>query len=91
MDVDLRVVRGAPDAEELAAVMAVLTLVARRRRADPAAAGGGRPGGGTPDGGTPDGGPRRAHWDRARGAGFRPCGSWRERDRTVTAFDPGGR
>ncbi|AWK11884.1 acyl-CoA carboxylase subunit epsilon [Streptomyces spongiicola] len=86
MDVDLRVVRGAPDAEELAAVMAVLTLVARRRRADPAAAGGG-----TPDGGTPDGGPRRAHWDRARGAGFRPCGSWRERDRTVTAFDPGGR
>ncbi|MEV0964039.1 MULTISPECIES: acyl-CoA carboxylase subunit epsilon [unclassified Streptomyces] len=81
MDVDLRIVRGAPDAEELAAVMAVLTLVAHRRRADPAAAGGG----------TPDGGPRRAHWDRAWGAGFQPCGSWRERDRMVTAFDPGGR
>ncbi|MHC5704653.1 acyl-CoA carboxylase subunit epsilon [Streptomyces sp. PKU-MA01144] len=81
MDVDLRIVRGAPDAEELAAVMAVLTAVAHRRGAAPAAAGGG----------TPDGRPRRAHWDRAWGTGFQPCGSWRERDRTVTAFDPGGR
>ncbi|MEV4919286.1 acyl-CoA carboxylase subunit epsilon [Streptomyces tirandamycinicus] len=82
MDVDLRIVSGAPDAEELAAVMAVLTAVAHRRGEAPAAA---------PGGGTPDGRPRRAHWDRAWGTGFQPCGSWRERDRTVTAFDPGGR
>ncbi|MEU2161075.1 acyl-CoA carboxylase subunit epsilon [Streptomyces chengbuensis] len=82
MDVDLRIVHGAPDAEELAAVMAVLTVVAHRRSTA-------RPGAG---GGTPDGGSRRrAHWDRAWGGGFQPCGSWRERDRTVTAFDPGSR
>lgn len=81
MYVDLRIVHGAPDAEELAAVMAVLTVVAHRRSTARAAAGGGEP----------DGGSRRAHWDRAWGGGFQPCGSWRERDRTVTAFDPGGR
>ncbi|MCZ7457296.1 acyl-CoA carboxylase subunit epsilon [Streptomyces sp. WMMC940] len=78
---ELRIVHGTPDAEELAAVMAVLTVVAHRRSTARAAAGGGEP----------DGGARRAHWDRAWGGGFQPCGSWRERDRTVTAFDPGGR
>ncbi|SDL78843.1 acyl-CoA carboxylase subunit epsilon [Streptomyces wuyuanensis] len=81
MDVDLRIVHGAPDAEELAAVMAVLTVVAHRRSTPRATAGGG----------APDGGSRRAHWDRAWGGGFQPSGSWRERDRTVTAFDPGSR
>lgn len=81
MDVDLRIVHGAPDAEELAAVMAVLTVLAHRRSTARTTAGGG----------APDGGSRRAHWDRAWGGGFQPSGSWRERDRTVTAFDPGSR
>ncbi|MCX4514856.1 acyl-CoA carboxylase subunit epsilon [Streptomyces sp. NBC_01619] len=77
MDVDLRIVHGAPDDEELAALMAVLTVLAHRRAAARATPGGGRP--------------RRAHWDRTWGGGFQPCGSWRERDRTVMSFDPGSR
>ncbi|MFD7230136.1 acyl-CoA carboxylase subunit epsilon, partial [Streptomyces sp. NPDC059881] len=36
MDVDLRIVHGAPDDEELAALMAVLTVLAHRRGAAPA-------------------------------------------------------
>ncbi|MFD7615024.1 acyl-CoA carboxylase subunit epsilon [Streptomyces sp. NPDC059828] len=76
-DVDIRIVHGTPDETELAALMAVLTLVAGHR-------------------GTAGTGARghlscRAHWDRTWGGGLHPCGSWRVRDRTVTAFDPGSR
>ncbi|WP_338673734.1 acyl-CoA carboxylase subunit epsilon [Streptomyces sp. SCSIO 30461] len=75
--VDVRIVRGTPDETELAALLAVLTMVAGHR-------------------GTARAGGRshlscRAHWDRAWGGGLHPCGSWRVRDRTVTAFDPGSR
>ncbi|MEU2159167.1 acyl-CoA carboxylase subunit epsilon [Streptomyces sp. NPDC019396] len=75
--VDVRIVHGSPDETELAALMAVLTLVA-----------GHRGGAGT---GARRHLPCRAHWDRAWGGGLHPCGSWRVRDRTVTAFDPGSR
>ncbi|MFD5424752.1 acyl-CoA carboxylase epsilon subunit [Streptomyces sp. NPDC127084] len=75
--VDVRIVRGTPDETELAALLAVLTAVAGHR-------------------GTARTGGRshlscRAHWDRAWGGGLHPCGSWRVRDRTVTAFDPDSR
>lgn len=71
----MKILRGAPDHTELAALMAVLTMVASHRETAQAVVVEPRP--------------RRAHWDRAWGGGFRPCGSWQVRDRTATAFDPG--
>ncbi|MFC5803355.1 acyl-CoA carboxylase subunit epsilon [Streptomyces formicae] len=78
MNCDIRIVHGDPDEDELAALMAVLGALASTRRSGPGAA-------------EPRARERRAHWDRAWGGGFAPCGSWRERDRSVAAFDPGSR
>ncbi|MGW1881413.1 acyl-CoA carboxylase subunit epsilon [Streptomyces sp. NPDC001970] len=73
----MRIVQGDPDDTELAALLAVITMVASRREAALAAECERRS--------------RRAHWDRAWGGGFQPSGSWRQRDRMLTAFDPGSR
>ncbi|MGW2560388.1 acyl-CoA carboxylase subunit epsilon [Streptomyces sp. NPDC001514] len=77
MECDLRIVHGNPDETELAALLAVLTVIASRREEDQAAASECRS--------------RRAHWDRAWVGGFQPSGSWRVRDRTLVAFEPGAR
>ncbi|MFE9257830.1 acyl-CoA carboxylase epsilon subunit [Streptomyces sp. NPDC006879] len=63
--VDVRIVRGRPDAEELAALLAVLSAVAVCHDDEGALPGERRP--------------RRAHWDRTHGGGFLPCASWRSR------------
>ncbi|MGW7368992.1 acyl-CoA carboxylase subunit epsilon [Streptomyces sp. NPDC054841] len=76
MSLDVRIMQGSPDHVELAALMAVLTALACR--SETAAAG-------------REARRRRAHWDRAWGGGFQPSGSWRVRDRTAMAFDPGSR
>ncbi|MER6999056.1 acyl-CoA carboxylase epsilon subunit [Streptomyces sp. NPDC000410] len=70
---DVRIVHGTPDHAELAALLAVLAL-ARHRAASHAAR---------------EARARRAHWDRAWGGAYQPCGSWRAK--AVTAFDPGVR
>ncbi|MFE7779005.1 acyl-CoA carboxylase subunit epsilon [Streptomyces sp. NPDC057445] len=76
MNCDVRIVHGDPDDIELAALMAVLSVVLRNREAAGAARGRRS---------------RRAQWDRAWGGFLHPSGSWRVRDRTVTGFDPGSR
>ncbi|MFD7441301.1 acyl-CoA carboxylase subunit epsilon [Streptomyces sp. NPDC059909] len=73
----MRIVHGKPDDTELAALLAVLTVIAFRREAALAAASERRT--------------RRAHWDRAWGGGFQPSTSWRVRDKALVAFDPGAR
>ncbi|MFE3325355.1 acyl-CoA carboxylase subunit epsilon [Streptomyces sp. NPDC059176] len=73
----MKILRGTPDHAELAALMTVLTMVASHREAPSAEAVEPRS--------------RRAHWDRAWGGGFRPCGSWQVRDRRITVFDAGVR
>ncbi|MEV7415540.1 acyl-CoA carboxylase subunit epsilon [Streptomyces sp. NPDC089919] len=60
----LRVLRGAPDEVELAALMLALTVLAQNLEAA---------------GGRREGRTGRAHWDRPRIGGFHPCHSWRSR------------